>query len=72
MMIAYCTLEAMRAYRIMSDEYEVPIEETTLFVSNNGTIVLSDTHKYNDRISHRKHSFRRLETNQNKERVALS
>lgn len=72
MMIAYCTLEAMKTYRIMADEYDVLVEETTLFVSNSGMIVLSDTHKYNDRLSHRKQSFRRLDISQNKEKMSLS
>lgn len=43
MMVAYCALEGLKLLSQMSHDYDINVDESTLFVSNDGVIVLSDT-----------------------------
>lgn len=55
-MVAYCALEGLKLLSQMNYDYDINVDETTLFVSNDGVIVLSDTEQYTDRIGN-KHYF---------------
>ena len=52
-MVAYCALEGLKLLSEMNYDYDINVDETTLFVSNDGVIVLSDTEQYTDRIGNK-------------------
>ena len=60
MMVAYCALEGLKLLSEMNYDYDINVDETTLFVSNDGVIVLSDTEQYTDRIGNKNYLSHRV------------
>ena len=73
-MIGYCVLQGLKLLREMSYEYDITVNQSSLFISNDGAIVLSDTEQYTDRLSSKQCHSHRLKENKykNKEQFSLS
>jgi len=63
MMVAYCALEGLKLLSQMNYDYDINVDETTLFVSNDGVIVLSDTEQYTERIGNKQYLSHRIGKN---------
>lgn len=72
MMVAYCALEGLKMLSEMSSEYDINVDESTLFVSNDGVIVLSDTEQYTDRIGNKQYYTHRAIDNRSRNRETYS
>lgn len=72
MMTAYCVLEGLKLLAPMSHDYDINVDQTTLFVSNDGVIVLSDTQQYTNRIGNKHYLSHRVNDSKSRSRESYS